>query len=356
MTTAAGNGAASSLFLYDFWYLAFASEKVKPGGMLGKTILDEPILFLRTPEGTLTAVRDLCPHRGMPLHHGHFDGKCVECCYHGWMFHPDGRCAKVPSLPEDKSADATRIRLRSYPVRELQGNAWVFIPSRHRRPEDPLPEPPTMPGVGDKAPQIMCSLVYPLDADHAAYTLMDPAHTAYVHTWWWWKQNRVELKEKTKEFEPSELGWKMKRHTAPASNRVYKLMGNQVTTEISYRLPGMRIEAIQGDKHNAVSLLITTPLTAKETEVHQCLYWTLDWLSPLRPVFRYLVHGFLDQDRAAAVLQGEGLAFDPSFMLLGDADAQARWFFALKKEWQQATEERREFRNPVEAATLRWRT
>jgi phenylpropionate dioxygenase-like ring-hydroxylating dioxygenase large terminal subunit len=232
----------------------------------------------------------------------------------------------------------------------------VFVPSRHRRAEEALPAVPTMPGVGERTAQISCSLVYPLDADHAAYTLMDPAHTAYVHTWWWWKQGRVHLREKTKEFEPSELGWKMKRHPAPASNRVYRLLGRNVSTEISYRLPGMRIEWIEGERHHAVSLLTITPLTATSTEVHQCLYWTLDWLDPLLPLFRYLVHGFLDQDRKAALLQSEGLAFDPSLMLLGDADAQGRWFFALKKEWQQATEERRPFRNPIEPTTLRWRT
>lgn len=348
--------AEDELFLRDFWYLAFPAHRLGRGAKLPKVILGEPILFLRAADGTPSAIRGLCPHRGMPLQHGSFNGERLTCCYHGWEFFPDGRCAGVPSLPEDRAEDAARISLRSYPCREVQGNVWVFMPAKGRRAEDPLPEVPLMPGVGSMTAQVDCSLVYPLNADHAAYTLMDPAHTAYVHNWWWWKQNRIQLREKTKQFEPSELGWKMKRHAAPASNRIYGLLGKNVTTELSYRLPGMRIESMEGDRHRAVSLLVITPVTAETTEVHQCLYWTLGWLDPLRPLFRYLVHGFLDQDREAAVLQREAFAYNPSFMLFGDADAQPRWFFALKREWQRAMDEGRPFKNPVEPSTLRWRT
>jgi phenylpropionate dioxygenase-like ring-hydroxylating dioxygenase large terminal subunit len=347
----------STLFLRDFWYLALPARKLRAGQMVAKTILGEPILLMRGADRRVTALRDICPHRGMPLHHGRFDGRCVTCCYHGWSFDLDGRCALVPSLLPDEAAEAARITVRNYPCRELQGNIWVFVPERRRGSEAPLPDPPRMPGFPDDAgAQVDCSIVYPLDADDAAYTLMDPAHTAYVHTWWWWKKGRTQLKEKSKTFEPAPLGWRMKRHTAPKNNRVYRLFGNNVTTEISYQLPGMRIESIEGDRHRAVSLLLITPLNETETEVHQCLWWTLGWLDPVRPVFRRLVHGFLDQDRKAALLQREGLAHDPALMLLGGVDAQAKWFFALKKEWQQAAAQGREPRNPIQPATLRWRS
>ncbi len=346
-----------SLYLRDFWYLAFPARAWAPGETIAKTILGEPILFLRASDGAPYAIRDLCPHRGMPLRHGSFDGRRLECCYHGWTFHPDGRCAGVPQLPPEQEEEAKRISVRRYPCQQVQGNVWVFMGSQRHREGEALPEVPRMPGFADgDAPQVDCSLAYPLDADHAAFTLMDPAHTAYVHTWWWWKKERVQLREKVKEFAPSELGWCMKRHPAPAGNRVYRLFGENVTTEIVYRLPGMRIESFEGDKHRAVSLLTITPRNAEETEVHQCLWWTVGWLGPLRPVFRKLVHGFLDQDRVMALRQKEGLALDPALMLLGDVDAQAKWFFALKKEWQQATRENRPFRNPIEPTTLRWRS
>jgi hypothetical protein len=56
------------------------------------------------------------------------------------------------------------------------------------------------------------------------------------------------------------------------------------------------------------------------------------------------------------VMQQEGLKFDPSLMLIKDADTQARWYFRLKNEWQRSREENRPFENPVREVTLRWRS
>ncbi len=348
--------AEKDLLLRDFWYLALPSRQLKAGQMMGKMLLGEPVLLGRASDGAPFAIRDICAHRGMPLHHGRFDGAEVTCCYHGWKFAPDGRCTEVPSLLPDQASIASRIRVKSYPCRDVQGNTWVFIPDGEVRESEPLSDVPRMPGVGDTAPQVSCSLRYPLDADDAAYTLMDPAHAAFVHTWWWWKKKGRKLRDKQKDFEPAPLGWRQKRHAAPADNRIYRLFGKNVTTEITYRLPGMRIESIQGDRHSAVSLLIITPLSKTEIEIHQCLYWTLSWLAPLRPLFSRLVHNFLDQDRKIALLQQEGLRFDPPLMLFGDVDAQAKWFFQLKREWLRARQENRPFRNPIEPQTLRWRS
>ncbi|MDF1794642.1 MAG: Rieske (2Fe-2S) protein, partial [Thalassobaculaceae bacterium] len=69
-------------FLRDIWYFAMPSAALKVGAMRDKTLLGEPLVFARTSEGTVFALRDVCPHRGIPLSDGWFDGKEVECCYH----------------------------------------------------------------------------------------------------------------------------------------------------------------------------------------------------------------------------------------------------------------------------------
>ena len=48
------------------------------------------MLLGRTSDGEIFALRDFCPHRGMPLRFGNFDGQTIECCYHGWCFNTDG--------------------------------------------------------------------------------------------------------------------------------------------------------------------------------------------------------------------------------------------------------------------------
>jgi phenylpropionate dioxygenase-like ring-hydroxylating dioxygenase large terminal subunit len=330
---------------------------LKPGKLLGVQLLGEPVVLARTLSGHVYALRDVCPHRGIPLRYGYLEKNDLTCCYHGWRFAADGSCTAIPSLVEDQKFDPSRVRVRAYPCREVQGNLWVYCGDREPGAgPNPQPEPPLLPGIGNLAPRVALSSHFPCDADQAAFGLMDPTHAAFVHTSWWWKKQARKLREKQKEFEPGPLGWRMKRHRLPPENRAYRVLGQTVTTEISYRLPGLRIEHIEGDRHTIVGLTAITPLNEKETEVHQCLYWTLPWLGVLAPLVRRLAWAFLMQDREVVVKQQEGLAFDPNLMLINDADTQARWYHRLKQEWQSAESEGRPFQNPVTARTLRWRS
>ena len=97
--------------------------------MMPKTLLDEPLLLGRRSDGTPFALRDICPHRGMPLHYGTFDGREIECCYRGWRYDAEGQCTAILSLPEDRNLDVSRVTVRRYPYREIQGNIWVFMGS-----------------------------------------------------------------------------------------------------------------------------------------------------------------------------------------------------------------------------------
>ena len=71
------------------------------------TLLGIPMLLGRKSDGALFAMRDLCPHRGIPLSAGWFDGETVQCKYHGWRFEPcSGRCEEIPSLTSHRSPGA----------------------------------------------------------------------------------------------------------------------------------------------------------------------------------------------------------------------------------------------------------
>jgi len=341
-------------YLRGFWYLAVNGDLLKPGAMLARKLFDEPVLLARTHRGEVFALRDICPHRGIPLRHGSFDGHEIACCYHGWRFGPDGRCMAIPSLTPDQEFDVSRIKARTYPCAEVQGNVWVYC--AEAKEEADSAAIPRVPDLGEAAPLVALASDFPCSLDHAAFGLMDPTHAAFVHTSWWWKKKARTLRLKEKHFEPAPLGWRMARHRLPPEHRVYKLLGDNVTTEITYSLPGVRIEHIKGDRHTAVSLTAITPVTAKETVVHQSLYCTLPWLAPLKPVARRLARIFLEQDRDVVVKQEEGLAYDPTVMLVDDADTQAKWFARAKREWLRAKAENRPFENPVKPKTLRWRS
>ena len=337
--------------LREAWYYALAGRRLKPGSVLAKTLLGEPILIGRERTGTAFALRDVCPHRGIPLTCGRFDGREIECCYHGWRFTSDGGCTAIPSLVAGQDFAIDRIRVPSYPVREVQGNIWIYF----GRDPAGAPEIPHVPEIGERSYAIAETVRFAGPIDHAVVGLMDPAHGPFVHRSWWWRSRRS-IHEKAKEFVPSPFGFTMSRHRPSRNSRAYRLLGGTPETEIAFSLPGVRLEHIRAGRHVLCSLTAVTPLGAEETEVNHVIYWTMPWLDPLRPLLRPFVRAFLTQDRDIVAKQQIGLRHDPPLLLISDADTQARWYYRLKQEYRRARAETRDFVNPVTPRVLRWRS
>jgi phenylpropionate dioxygenase-like ring-hydroxylating dioxygenase large terminal subunit len=338
--------------LREVWYYAVPGAALRRGGMLAKTILGEPLLLGRDASGAVFALRDICPHRGIPLSCGAFDGREVECCYHGWRFAPDGRCTAIPSLAEGQDFDLSRIRVKAYPAREVQGNVWVFFG------EDPAsaPDIPEVPDLGPEAvPGMFEAMRFPAALDHAVIGLMDPAHGPFVHRAWWWRTRRS-IHEKAKPFAPAPWGFRMVRHAPSSNSRAYRILGGAPETEITFRLPSVRIEHVRAGRHVLCNLTAVTPLDAGTTEINHAIYWTMPWLSPLKPVLRPFVRAFLRQDRDIMAKQSQGLRHAPPLLLVNDADVQAKWYYRLKNEYLRARAEGRSFQNPVKERVLRWRS
>lgn len=344
------------VFLTDLWYHAMTSAELRPGTLVARTLLNQPVVFGRDPAGTAFALLDLCPHRGIPLSCGRMLGGTVECAYHGWRFAPDGRCTEIPSLVEGQDFDPGRIRVRRFPLIERQGNIWIHG-------GDPGagagvgsgPDVPVLPDIGDIAPGIVETAEFPCALDHAVVGLMDPAHGPYVHASWWWRSQRS-MHEKAKRFGPSPYGFTMLRHAPSSNSKLYKLLGGKPETEIRFQLPGIRIEHIRAGRNAVVNLTCVTPLTEDRTQVTTMLYWTSPVLSMLKPLVRPFVKRFLEQDRGMVAKQQAGLAWNPALMLINDSDTQAKWYYRLKKEYGAARAEGRDFVNPVPERTLRWRS
>jgi phenylpropionate dioxygenase-like ring-hydroxylating dioxygenase large terminal subunit len=340
--------------LKNFWYFGLYGPDLKPGQMKPITLLGQPVLMGRTTEGKAFAMRNICPHRSTPLHHGTFDGKDVQCLYHGWKFGADGKCSEIPGLCGDQAHFGDRIRNRTYPCREMQGVIWVFVGDKE---ESALPEVPTLPDIGDVPPQIYFQIPYPLNAEHTAYTFFDPSHVAFVHSSPFVHRKSHNIREKVKDFEPSELGWCMKRHAAPKENMFYRLFGKNVTTEIIYSLPGTRVETIRGEKHWAVSMATITPISDTETIMQQAMYWSFPWMvGPAKWLIRYLIKHFLTEDRTYGFMQRPGLEENQPFMLIGDSDAQIQWFQRLRQAWLQSGSGTLPFVNPLTPQTLRFKS
>ena len=340
-------------FLTDLWYHALPSAALKVGAMQRVMLLGEPVLLLRDVQGTVSAMRDVCPHRAIPLSCGTFDGHKVECCYHGWKFATDGQCTEIPALVGGEQINVEKIRVRGFSVAERQGQIWLWFGDGDKVDMDMVPTLPSLPL--DATPKITINDLFPCHVDHAVVGLMDPAHGPFVHQSWWWRK-RTSMHEKAKKFGPTLLGFAMLRHRPSKNAGAYKLLGGTPETEIAFRLPGIRIEQIAIGRHTVVNLTAVTPVSETETRITNSIYWTQSWLWPLTPLVKLFAKQFLGQDRNVVVKQQEGLKYERNLLLIRDADTQARWYYQLKAEWQRAQVEERPFANPVRETTLRWKS
>jgi phenylpropionate dioxygenase-like ring-hydroxylating dioxygenase large terminal subunit len=337
--------------LREAWYYAVPSRRLRRRAMLAKVMLGEPVLIGRDAAGQPFALRDLCPHRGMRLSAGHFDGCEVECCYHGWRFDTGGKCTLIPSLVPGQAFATGRIRTHSYPAREVQGNIWVFFGDNPAA----APDVPLLDGFEGRVPDLVESMNFAAAIDHAVVGLMDPAHGPFVHRAWWWRSRRS-IQQKAKAFHPSPFGFTMSRHAPSPNSRAYRLLGGVPETEIVFQLPSLRIEHIRAGRHRVCNLTAITPVDEHMTEINHSIYWTSPWLSALKPVLRRYVRAFLRQDRGIMQRQQHGLRYAPPLTLIDDADTQAKWYYRLKREYRRAREEDRPFVNPVEPRILEWRS
>ena len=373
----AGENEASSAFLRDLWYMPALANSLAPGQMRREMLLGEPVVLGRLKSGEVFALRDICPHRGVPLSAGRILAEgSVECPYHGWRFKRDGACSKIPSLTGTEDLKPEQIRVRAYPVREQDGLIWIYMPAKPG--SVPKSEPPRIPleigsidqgnsgansesrrrnfPSGRATPNKVRwteTQTFRCGIDHAVIGLMDPAHGPYVHAHWWWKKTpRV----KEKHYAPLPGGFVMTPHRP--SKPVYSLLGD-VTTEITFELPSSRFEIIRGRLFGAdfkiVGLTVCTPRDGETTDVIQVFYWPA-WLNFIYPFFWALGRTFIADDRKIVELQREGLKFDPKLMLIQDADQPAIWYHRVKKAWAESTEKGTEFVNPVQERVLRWKS
>jgi phenylpropionate dioxygenase-like ring-hydroxylating dioxygenase large terminal subunit len=359
---------ADSGFLWDFWYPALRSTEITGKRLATAMLLEVPLVLGRTSGGQAFAMRDSCPHRGIPLSYGRFDGETVECSYHGWRFEAcSGQCLEIPSLSSQDKLKVDRVFAGHFPCQERDGYVWVHMTARDRRAVDNAPSarlPESVPAAPKlatfsekyKITHLACHL--PSHVDHGIIGLMDPAHGPFVHQSWFWR-SRGSIHEKQKQFEPIPNGFRMSPHSPSSNSLPYQLLkkmtGEPVTTTIDFILPNMRLEEIRSGKLWFSSRATITPVRRDLCRIDFVAAWNLFFL-PLA-IFRIFGKTFLRQDQETMIQQAEGLKHDPHLMLIDDADRPAKWYFALKANLIESRRTGGAMAHPLSGpVTLRWRS
>jgi len=321
-------------------------------------LLEVPLVLGRTDDGKAFAMRDSCPHLGIPLSYGLFDGKNLECSYHGWKFDGcSGQCVEIPSLTSQDKLKVERIFAEHYPCEEHDGYVWVYMNSPATRLPAMVPAAPKLVTFGEryKSTRLACDL--PSNVDQGIIGLMDPAHGPFVHQSWFWRSKRS-IHEKAKQFEPIPFGFRMSTHSPSSNSAPYQLLkkmtGAPVTTTIDFVLPNMRTEEIRSGKLWFSSLTTVTPVRRDWSRIDFVAAWNV----PLPvTIFRAFAKTFLKQDQETMIQQAQGLQHNPRLMLIDDADRPAKWYFALKANLIESRRAGTKMVHPMDGpVTLRWRS
>lgn len=345
--------------LFGFWYPAVLSSRLRSGRMLPQVLLGLPLVLCRDATGRVSALRDICPHRGMPLSFGHFDGERVECPYHGWQFDMTGRCQHIPALIDGKS-QVEKIGITSYPCEERDGYVWVFLADSGQE-NGARPELPRLPLPSQPYRLFHISMKLSCSVDDAVIGLIDPAHGPFVHQSKLWRTPESGH-EKAKTYEPIPNGFRMVTHPPSKNSTPYKLLtlfsGGELTTTIDFVLPNRRFELIQCGRLWVSMSQAVTPITEQECRFDFSAAWNvLPWVPFIKPLFRFFAKRFLAQDKLAMDRQAIGLRYKSPLMLLGDADTPAKWYFKLKSAHLASVQTGQPFEHPLKGpVTLRWKS
>ena len=330
----------SATLIYDDWYPALRTDTLRKGKLATAMLLGIPLVLGRRSDGRVFAMRDSCPHRGIPLSEGWFDGNRVTCRYHGWEFEPcSGRCELIPSLSSHDHLDATRIYATAFPCEERDGHAWVYHSgSGLRRKVFAECASPCGTGARQVRPALShrpsrCRPALQRRPRHhrsdgsGARALRAPGLVVAFA--------RQHPRKDQERFEPIPEGFRMSAHAPSGNSAPYKLLGvygQPVETTIDFVLPNRRTEIIRcGDKWFS-SLTTVTPVTASTCRIDVIAAWNVFYNVPfLTPIAKFFGAKFVRQDQETMIQQAEGLKHNPSLMLIDDADKPAKWYFALKQ-------------------------
>jgi 5,5'-dehydrodivanillate O-demethylase len=127
----AGPGTLAGRYLRSFWQPIYVSRDLPPGKAMPITLMSEQLTLYRGERqeaggegGQPHLVAFRCAHRGTQLSTGWVEGDEIRCFYHGWKYDANGQCTEQPAEPEPF---CSRIKIRSYPVREYLGLIFAFL-------------------------------------------------------------------------------------------------------------------------------------------------------------------------------------------------------------------------------------
>jgi phthalate 4,5-dioxygenase len=128
LTRVEGDAPMGRLMRENYWFpFALTSQLVADGKPLRVKLLGRDYVAFRATDGNLGVFDERCPHRGASLALARNEQNGLRCIFHGWKFNSAGRAVEITTEPTRAKEYAERVKVKTYPVRESGGLAWVWL-------------------------------------------------------------------------------------------------------------------------------------------------------------------------------------------------------------------------------------
>ena len=264
----------------DAWYVAATGDELGRE-LLGRTLLDEPVVIFRREDGTAAALEDRCSHRFLPLSQGYLVGDVIQCGYHGMKFACTGACVHVPG--QDSTPSGASIR--SFPVAEKWCFVWIWMGDPELADEALIPE--IWRNENADWGTVVGEPIY-MKGDYrlVADNLLDPSHVSFVHRTTLGTGVVAEIPQTATQDGSTVCvtRWILDSPAAPIYAKLGKFDGNVDRWQIMTFTPPSMVEvdmgsciagtgAQQGDRSQGIELRAYNLVTPETTET-SIYFWT----------------------------------------------------------------------------------
>jgi toluene monooxygenase system ferredoxin subunit len=99
------------------WHRAIPAEDLWEGDITEVDVGGRPLMLVRLAGGEVRAYQGRCPHQGMALVSGDFDGRYLSCSAHAWRF----------DLATGRGINPASCRLAGFPVTIRDQQIFVHL-------------------------------------------------------------------------------------------------------------------------------------------------------------------------------------------------------------------------------------
>ena len=255
-----------------FYWKIGKSRDYQEGKMKYIIFNNYPILVTRSYDKNISAISDICIHRGASLSKGKILNKgCIQCPYHGWEYKNNGKLEKIPGEPSIKTE---KMGVPQFLTKELDGNVYL-CPSYDKTTKKglkPLNDPLRVPEESDnkfvrQSGKIKINIPNQLVTEN----VLDMMHISYVHSF----GNRLSPVPFDLHYEDiDELSGRTTFFYTAGPSSISSLFAKAefVKVENEFYLPDTTVTRVYANDYIKTIVTYCYPINNKESIFHYDLY------------------------------------------------------------------------------------